>query len=581
MEAEEAVAAEVVKKLGILIGGEATDTIETSDPVLYSRRVAELLGARHNGVWSSQVQKEYEQRFGERLPSLWYQEAEALKEIRVDCPVLGYGRYIVFPALPATASSTQQRKDGGGGDGSEQQQRVGQLEPPPLIYPAEDLWDIYVTYIRSTADVSVRLIGPEYSEKFDELSSSMDLHYYDKTATPVVRRPEIGRYYAAYVSSDWHRVKVVELRGILCTCVFLDHGDQDTIPVEDLREIDQKFLRLPLQVLRVALSGLEDYEYNENIVSRLNEHLLGKSLVAKVDNRGVLAGHHKLDNLPRMVLFDTSSLDVDVNLNQKLIELLITEDNHARLPQPGGEQIKVVISHIDVSGIIFVQKDASAIAAIDKLIDDNTARFLGNGPSGILGAGQMYIVRVGTDRFCRAEVSSTDKVDGRYRVYLVDTGSSVFVDAVDIFDLSGVCDPLYEMPRVALKCMLEGVPPEGHSWSEQATAALRDIVPEGQAVKLKVVAGPPDCPRVELHQLDTNQGSINFDLSTEFDIFPALPTGLSSAESSVHTSPARHTNGNSVEAVTESLKTLPVKGKKKIVSLCRRKASQKCESFSL
>ncbi len=43
-------------------------------------------------------------------------------------------------------------------------------------------------------------------------------------------------------------MKVIERRGIQCTCLFLDHGDQDTVPVEDLREIPPKFLDLPAQV---------------------------------------------------------------------------------------------------------------------------------------------------------------------------------------------------------------------------------------------------------------------------------------------------------------------------------------------
>ena len=36
----------------------------------------------------------------------------------------------------------------------------------------------------------------------------MDLHYYDKSAIPGLQEPEIGKIYAAQVSSDWHRVKV-------------------------------------------------------------------------------------------------------------------------------------------------------------------------------------------------------------------------------------------------------------------------------------------------------------------------------------------------------------------------------------
>ena len=74
-EAEEAVAAKVVEKLGILSSYESeSGSQETSDPAVYSARVSDILGARHNGVWSSQVEKDYLEMFGERLPSLWFQE---------------------------------------------------------------------------------------------------------------------------------------------------------------------------------------------------------------------------------------------------------------------------------------------------------------------------------------------------------------------------------------------------------------------------------------------------------------------------------------------------------------------------
>ena len=61
---------------------------------------------------------------------------------------------------------------------------------------------------RSTTHVCLRLIGEDYSERFEELSSGMDLHYYDKSAIPGLQDPDIGKIYAAQVSSDWHRVKV-------------------------------------------------------------------------------------------------------------------------------------------------------------------------------------------------------------------------------------------------------------------------------------------------------------------------------------------------------------------------------------
>ena len=64
-----------------------------------------------------------------------------------------------------------------------------------------------------------------------------------------------------------------------------------------------------LQAVTIVLSGLEDYEYNENVLSRLNDHLLGKALVGKVDNLAEITDLPTKGSalLPRMVLFDTSS----------------------------------------------------------------------------------------------------------------------------------------------------------------------------------------------------------------------------------------------------------------------------------
>ncbi len=50
----------------------------------------------------------------------------------------------------------------------------------------------------------------------------MDLHYYDKSAIPGLQEPDIGKIYAAQVSSDWHRVKVIRsLWGCMCH-IFYD-----------------------------------------------------------------------------------------------------------------------------------------------------------------------------------------------------------------------------------------------------------------------------------------------------------------------------------------------------------------------
>ena len=355
----------------------------------------------------------------------------------------------------------------------------------------------------------------------------MDLHYYDKDAIPRIGQPELGKVYAAQVSSDWHRVKVLEARGIDCTCWFLDHGDEDKVPVEDLREIAPKFLELPPQAVTVELAGLEDYDYTETLLQHLNSYLLGKSLVGKVENRKELSSCHvkssKSSDRPRLVLFDTSSEDVDVNVNQKLIELLVSQDARSKLPQAGGEEVSVFVSYISKNGDIFVQKESSTFTMIEKMIVEQGSEAMKASPASDVHEGKLYLAKYAEDgSLYRAEVMEEpqeDKVD----VFFVDYGNSSKVLLKEIWELSTISEVMSELPRQALKCRLSNVPPTGHYWSDQATKTFRDLVPESQLVVLKVVGGPQDCPNVEIHLPNSTDGSINLDMSTEFDIFPTSP----------------------------------------------------------
>ena len=104
-EAEEALSSIIVKKLGIRgsDGDGALVQETTQDMTVLADRVVTLIGDRQNGVWSTQIEKQYQDMFGEKLPSLWFQEVEAINRIRVDCPIPG--RYIVFPVLQSVSSS--------------------------------------------------------------------------------------------------------------------------------------------------------------------------------------------------------------------------------------------------------------------------------------------------------------------------------------------------------------------------------------------------------------------------------------------------------------------------------------------
>merc|ERR1719175_563634 len=131
----------------------------------------------------------------------------------------------------------------------------GQPRPPPLALPQDTLWDVYVTWVNSTTNVRLRILGDNYSARFDELATNMELHYFEAEKMPPVERPLLGKLYAAKVEGDWHRVGVTHLGGSgKITCYFIDHGDEDEFSGEDLRELDPKFLDLAPQAKQVRLA---------------------------------------------------------------------------------------------------------------------------------------------------------------------------------------------------------------------------------------------------------------------------------------------------------------------------------------
>merc|ERR1712155_498914 len=121
--------------MGILSGSDGNSVQETLDTTVFSDRVVELIGERQNGVWSTQIEKQYQDKFGEKLPSLWFQEVEAINRIRVDCPIPGSGRYIVFPctqAAPAPAPAPAPPRAESSPEGGDQ------VQPAALCYPEDE-----------------------------------------------------------------------------------------------------------------------------------------------------------------------------------------------------------------------------------------------------------------------------------------------------------------------------------------------------------------------------------------------------------------------------------------------------------
>ena len=231
--------------------------------------------------------------------------------------------------------------------------------------------------------VTVRLLGESWSARLDALLGDMDLHYFQDSGPGdpllamvpefVSPAPEltVGGVYAAQAASEWHRVRLEEVAEEDCLCLFLDHGDTDRVAKQDLRQLQPEFLLLPPQALTVEVAGLEDFQDRVAVLPTVNQLLLGKSLVARVEDRLGLGARLQQTVTPRLIFFDTSSQEEDVNINQKLIEMIgehmmdeanyntncaVSEDSKSKLPAVGAEEIRVHVTSITDKGDLYVTK---------------------------------------------------------------------------------------------------------------------------------------------------------------------------------------------------------------------------------
>ena len=186
---------------------------ESSDKVMLVYRIEKLVAGKVNGVYATVVQKQYEKLYKEQLPALWWEKVKSMNVVRVEPLAPGSSVMLVFPADQSKASTqhdnfeTSQHQDdvrvSASGNKHQELKNEDYVDEkkllPALIPPSQALWDVYVKFVASSGEISVRLIGPEYSELFDKMSTSMD-RFYDDSSIPSISEFVVRKIYAANVS---------------------------------------------------------------------------------------------------------------------------------------------------------------------------------------------------------------------------------------------------------------------------------------------------------------------------------------------------------------------------------------------
>lgn len=212
--------------------------------------LTELVAEHEAGLWANIVPHMYREKYGENLPSNWQELVENCPHIIKDSVVNGLlvllpnNEEVVPPPSEIDYSVADDTIDS---------------ELPPLKFPEDDFWNVFVTVANSTLEIWLRIIGPEYSDSFESLLQDMAA-YYEHSGTLVHKSMLIKNAWYAVNLEDggWQRAKIMEIEEDTATVFLGDHGDDDAVDIHQIKILEPQFRKLPAQAILSRLEGAEE-----------------------------------------------------------------------------------------------------------------------------------------------------------------------------------------------------------------------------------------------------------------------------------------------------------------------------------
>ncbi|CAG9117671.1 unnamed protein product [Plutella xylostella] len=266
--------------------------------------LADLVAEHEAGLWASTVAHLYREKYGENLPNNWQELVENCPRIIKDRVVNGLLVLLPnneSPVAPSPADTTVL-------DDSIDS------DLPPLQFPDDNYWNVFVTVANSTLEIWLRIIGVQYSDAFEALLADMGRHY-DRYGTSVEKSMLINNAWYAVNLEDggWQRAKILEIEEDRATVFLGDHGDDDVVSLDKIKILEPQFRKLPAQAILCRLEGAEELAASSQAGELVRARLQGEVLVAAPGPRDDPA-----EPAVSVVLYDTSTAR-DLNLNKEII----------------------------------------------------------------------------------------------------------------------------------------------------------------------------------------------------------------------------------------------------------------------
>ncbi|KAJ2947850.1 hypothetical protein O0L34_g9639 [Tuta absoluta] len=448
-----------VKLLAVIESSEAggLPTSSSSKALAY---LADLVSEHEAGLWANTVPHLYREKYGENLPSNWQELVENCPRIIKDRVVNGL--LVLLPnneesAPPAYLDMTLVSDD------------TIDSELPPLQFPEDDFWNVFITVANSTLEIWFRIIGPQYSDAFETLLADM-ASYYERYGTSVDKAMIINNAWYAVNLEDggWQRAKILEIEETTATVFLGDHGDDDVVLLSKVKILEPQFRKLPAQAVLCRLEGCEELAAGAAGAVLAQRRLPGEVLVAAPGVRADPA-----DPSVAVVLYDTST-QRDLNLNKEIASDFCTAGAFTVTQKPS----EVEVGCVTEEGRVWVSRAGGAATvrnALALLTAGPYRRPLPAAPQAPApNKGTLYIVRTLAGDWVRCTIISELDSEGTVRTQLVDSGLILRAPLSSLVPLASFSPVLNDYPYQAIQVRLGAADKAAGSMTKRLRELLLD-----------------------------------------------------------------------------------------------------------
>ncbi|XP_013176763.1 PREDICTED: tudor domain-containing protein 7 [Papilio xuthus] len=491
-----------VKLLAVIEGSEMKG-LPTSSAARALSCLLDLVAEHEAGLWASIVPHMYRDKYNENLPNNWQELVENCPRILKDRVVNG-----LLVLLPNNKEPTTPLYDTIVPD------ETIDSDLPPLQFPEQDFWNVFITVANSTLEVWLRIIGPEYSNMLDALLADMG-KYYKHHGTSVDKSMIIKNAWYAVNLEDggWQRAKVLEIENDTATVFLGDHGDDDTVNINDIKILEPQFRKLPAQAILCRLEGAEELAASETGAALVARRLPGEVLVAAPGPRA-----DPTDPSVAVVLYDTST-QRDLNLNKEIVHDFCIA---------GAFTVTQKLTEMEVGcvtdeGRVWVSRAGGAALvrnALALLTSGPYRRPLPAAPHAPPPHPTLFIVRTLAGDWVRCVIISELDGEGTVRTQLVDSGLVLRAPLSSLVPLHSFSAALNAYPYQAIQVRLGSAERVAASMATR----LRELL-VGASVLCRASPAPHSphphpCPDVELYvRSGPNHllGSVNDSILIEYE----------------------------------------------------------------